>query len=88
MLFEWDDVKAEANLKKHKVDFYDAMRVFEDENRIEYYDSGHSGEEDRYCTIGLADDVLFVVYTERREKIRLISARYATRRERSMYYAG
>ncbi|MBQ9521786.1 MAG: BrnT family toxin [Oscillospiraceae bacterium] len=86
MLFEWDEEKAAANLKKHKVDFYDAVRVFEDDNRKEYYDAAHSDEEDRYITIGMADDVLFVVYVERREQIRLISARAANRRERRLYY--
>ena len=86
LLFEWDEEKAAANLKKHKVDFYDAVRVFEDDNRKEYYDAAHSDEEDRYITIGMADDVLFVVYVERREQIRLISARAANRRERRLYY--
>lgn len=46
----------------------------------------HSLEEDRYNTIGMVEDVLFVVYTERKEKIRLISARLATEKERSLYY--
>ena len=86
LLFEWDEEKAAANLKEHKVDFYDAVRVFEDDNRKEYYDAAHSDEEDRYITIGMADDVLFVVYVERRERIRLISARAANRRERRLYY--
>ena len=86
LLFEWDEEKAAANLKKHKVDFYDAVRVFEDDNRKEYYDAAHSDEEDRYITIGMADDVLFVVYVERREQIQLISARAANRRERRLYY--
>ena len=84
--FEWDDEKAAANLKKHGVDFWDAARVFDDDYRIEYYDAEHSGEEDRYNTIGLVDDILFVVYTERRETIRIISARHANRKERRQYY--
>lgn len=86
MLFEWDEAKAAANLKKHKVDFHDAMRVFEDEDRLEYYDVAHSVEEDRYNTIGMVNDVLFVVYAERGEAVRIISARYANRRERRLYY--
>ena len=73
LLFEWDEEKAAANLRKHKVDFDDAMLVFEDDFRIEYYDAAHSDEEDRYNTIGMARNVLFVVYTERREYIRIIS---------------
>ena len=85
MLFEWDDEKAAANLKKHKVDFDDAMRVFEDNDRIEFLDHAHSDEEDRYDTIGMVRDILFVVYTERREYIRIISARKANRKEKRMY---
>ena len=84
--FEWDENKAAANWKKHGISFFRAARVFEDENRKEYYDIAHSDDEDRYITIGLADDVLFVVYVERREKVRIISARYANRQERKLYY--
>jgi len=86
LLFEWDEEKNAANIKKHGIDFEDAIRVFEDDDRIEIYDAAHSGEEDRYNTIGMVNDVLFVVYTERRESIRVISARPATRGERSIYY--
>ena len=86
MLFEWDDEKAAVNLKKHGVDFRDAVAVFDDEYRIEWFDAAHSETEDRYNTIGLVRDVLFVVYTERRERIRIISARRATAHERSIYY--
>ena len=84
--FEWDDNKAASNLRKHGVSFQYAARVFDDDNRLEYYDVNHSEEEDRYHTIGMVDDILFVVYTERRETIRIISARYANRRERRLYY--
>lgn len=84
--FEWDAEKARTNLKKHGVPFETAAKVFLDENRIEIYDEANSIEEDRYITIGLAGDVLFVVYTERSPKIRLISARVATARERKVYY--
>ena len=86
LLFEWDEEKAAANWKKHRVNFENATRVFEDENRKEYYDAAHSDGEDRYITIGMSDDVLFVVYVERRERIRIISARHANRRERRLYY--
>lgn len=60
--------------------------VFADPNRIELYDDLHSDEEDRYQVIGRVDEILFVVYTERGDATRLISARYATARERRMYY--
>ena len=53
---------------------------------IEIYDMEHSINEDRYNTIGMVNDILFVVYTERKENIRLISARLATKTERSIYY--
>ena len=86
MLFEWDEEKNAANMQNHGIGFDEALHVFEDDNRIEIYDAEHSGEEDRYNTIGMVKDVLFVVYTERREAIRIISARPATRRERSIYY--
>ena len=89
MLFEWDDEKARANIKKHGIDFETAARVFADENRLEIYDEEHSEDEDRYITIGMIDSVacvVMVVYTERGEAVRLISARKATSQERRMYY--
>ena len=86
MLFEWDDEKAAINLKKHGVSFQTAALVFYDENRIEMYDSERSLEEDRYNTIGMIENVLFVVYTERKDRLRIISARLANKKERSMYY--
>lgn len=85
--FEWDADKATLNLRKHGVRFETAARIFNDANRIELYDSEHSTDEDRYNTIGMVDNILFVVYTERKNHIRLISARPANRKERSLYYA-
>lgn len=76
--FEWDEKKAEINLEKHGISFETAAKVFLDEDRLEIYDEVHSTEEDRYITIGRAGEILFVVYTERTPKIRLISARLAT----------
>ena len=63
-----------------------AIHVFDDENRIEIYDVEHSINEDRYNTIGLVHDLLFVVYTERKDNLRIISARLATMAERRLYY--
>ena len=85
--FEWDSEKARINYERHKIHFEVAAAVFDDENRLEWYDAQHSLDEDRYNTIGKVNDVLFVVYTERKEKIRLISARLATPTERRVYYA-
>lgn len=84
--YEWDDAKEAANIKKHGIDFDTAILVFEDEFRIEWYDAAHSETEDRYNTIGLVHDVLFVVYTERGENTRIISARLASPAERRLYY--
>ena len=86
MKFEWDDEKNAANKKKHGISFETAAKVFADPYYIEVYDSEHSAEEDRYIALGLVEDVLFVVFTERKEAIRLISARLATEIERRFYY--
>lgn len=66
----------------------DAENVFVlDEKRIEKYDSSHSTDtEDRWNVIGMVDDVLFVVYTERNDRTRIISARKATKEETDEYY--
>jgi uncharacterized DUF497 family protein len=88
MRYIWDEGKAAENERKHKVDFDTAMLVFADPNRIEDYDSGHSGNEDRWQTIGLADTrMLFVVYVEKRDDvIRIISARKADKDEQKTYH--
>lgn len=83
---QWDDEKNEINRKKHGFTLEHARFVFADPNRIELYDDLHSDEEDRYQVIGRVDEILFVVYTELGDATRLISARYATARERRMYY--
>ena len=86
-VYEWDKSKAFSNKRKHGIDFEYALRVFLDENRIEIYDTVHSTkDEDRYITIGCVGDILLVVYTIRGSKIRLISARLATSKERRLYY--
>ena len=84
-LFEWDYEKEQRNIKIHKISFETAKLVFNDNNRIELFDINHSGAEDRIITIGKVDKVLFVVYTERGEKTRIISARAATKAERRLY---
>ena len=72
MKFEWDQEKNLINQKKHKILFETAAYVFEDKNYIEMYDFEHSIDEDRYIAIGCVGEVLFVVFTERKENIRLI----------------
>ena len=84
--FEWDDMKAMLNKMKHGISFETAILVFEDEYKITRRDKNHSQNEVRWQTIGMVDDVLFVVHTERGEKTRIISAREANERERSDYY--
>ena len=86
LIVEWDDNKAEANYKKHGIHFEDAALIFLDEHLIDDYDEEHSDDEDRIKVIGIVGKVLVVIYTERGEKNRLISARHANKKERRKYY--
>ncbi len=86
MKFEWDEDDNTINKEKHKISFETAAYVFDDPYYIEMFDFEHSVDEDRYIAIGKVGDVLFVVFTERKDTIRLISARLATNAERSLYY--
>lgn len=86
VIFEWDDEKNRINLRKHGIDFTDAAQVFFDENRIEQSDEFHSEDEDRWQVIGMVNEILFVVYTDREDRTRIISARKANKRERRIYY--
>lgn len=89
--FVWDEGKNEKNIRKHKISFYVAAAVFDDQQRIEFPDVLHSDEEDRYITIGLVHDILTVVYCDRDNPdtgdadIRIISARRATKAEIDAY---
>ena len=87
MEFEWDPNKAASNLRKHGVRFAEAMTVFEDDVMLTMPDS--EPDEERFVAIGLSSlgRVLVVVYTTRIERIRIISARNATRKERAEYEA-
>jgi len=84
---EWDPRKAAANRAKHKVSFEEAATVFGDPLGGITDDPRHSGTEDRYVLLGQSDRrrLLAVMFTEREQSIRLISARKATRRERRDY---
>lgn len=83
--FEWDDNKREINIEKHGIDFFDAVAIFNDINRIEKTIMHETGEE-RHITIGMVNGVfLLVVYTLRGKSIRLISARRASKNERKYY---
>ncbi|GMO45264.1 MAG: BrnT family toxin [Treponemataceae bacterium] len=85
MIFEWDENKERENLIKHGVRFRAAEQVFYDPLRVERPDID-SEWEDRWQTIGIDEDILFVVYTERGETTRIISARLAEPFERRIYY--
>ena len=87
MEFEADPVKAAQNFKKHKVSFEEAASVFGDPMAYTFADPDHSVSEARWLTFGMSGKgrVLAVIYTERRGKVRLISARVATKHERKIY---
>ena len=84
--FEWDEEKVEKNWKKHKVAFEDAALVFFDDNRLDDYDELHSDFEDRFKIVGKVENILTVIYTERGENYRIISARLANKQEQEDYY--
>jgi uncharacterized DUF497 family protein len=84
--FVWDSEKAEINKKKHGISFETAARVFLDENSYDDYDSLHSVIEDRIKIVGRVGKILTVIYTEREDRNRIISARQATKREENQYY--
>jgi len=84
--FEWYSEKERLIAEKHGLDIEAVKRIFDDPFRIVQYDKVHSGLEDRWQTLGMANRVLFAVYTEREEKIRIITARKATPEERRIYY--
>jgi uncharacterized protein len=88
MAYQWDRNKAEINLRKHGINFADAVSVFSDDLSITLLDQRF--DEERFITIGLdaLGRVLVVVYAWRGQKIRLISARPATRQERRQYEEG
>ena len=90
MQFEWDRDKAAANESKHGVTFAEAATVFTDELSKTGDDPDHSQDEQRYVTFGVssADRLLVVSHTDRRDRIRIISARRATRQERKIYEEG
>ena len=88
MTFAWDPKKAEANLKKHGIDFREAATVFDDTLSAAFPDADHSVGQRRFLIIGVSalGRVLVVSYTEvTAQAVRIISARTATRHERTFY---
>jgi uncharacterized DUF497 family protein len=86
MEFEWYSEKERSIAEKHGLDMEVVKKVFDDPYRIVQYDKAHSGLEDRWQTLGMVNGVLLAAYTEREEKIRIITARKATPEERRIYY--
>ena len=86
-LFEWNDLKATSNRRKHGVSFDEAQTVFLDNLSIVVHDTDHADKEDRFTIIGMSKRrrLLIVVFTENNDQIRLISARKANRSERKQY---
>ena len=87
LLFEWDRTKASSNLRKHRVSFEEASSVFGDPMATTIEDHQAKSAEYRFITIGrsVLGQLIVVVHTDRNDKIRIISARKATRAERSQY---
>ena len=87
MEFEWDAKKAKYNLRKHGVSFEEASSVFNDVLAAYYIDPDHSASENRFLTIGTSSQgqLLHVAFTDRGQRIRIISARKPTKREKKLY---
>lgn len=90
MKFEWDEGKAEQNTEKHRVTFPEARTVFGDPLAITFRDPAHSVGERRFLTFGFSEAgrLLVVAHTERSDRVRIISARRVTKRERKIYENG
>jgi uncharacterized DUF497 family protein len=93
LLIQWDNLKSRKNIEKHGVSFEEAATVLLDPDSIEFYDSKHSKDEDRFWIIGKSRDkrILLVVYSFRRSArgkenyYRIISGRIANKKERKIY---
>ena len=90
MIYEWDPKKGAANRRKHDISFDDAASVFLDPLALTFSDASHSVEEQRGVTIGHTKrhQVVFVAHCQRGDRVRIISARRATPRERRQYEEG
>lgn len=90
MEFEWNDAKADENERKHGVSFVEAMTVFGDPLSLTGYDPDHSEDEERYITMGMSASgrLLVVSHTDRGGRVRIISSRAASGRERRDYEDG
>ena len=89
--FEWDETKNKTNIDKHGVSFEEAKTVFYDESAIEFFDNDHSENEERFLLLGRSYKLRIIIIShcvrENGSKIRIISARKATKNEQK-YYRG
>ncbi|QTA92316.1 BrnT family toxin [Desulfonema magnum] len=90
LTFEWDEEKADKNLRKHGVSFEEAKTVFNDSFLMTYPDLEHFYNEKRHISIGCSANarILVLIHTERNENIRIISCSKATPKERRIYEQG
>lgn len=85
--FDWDKGNLDKNLVKHKVDFREAEEIFFNQPVKFYPDEKHSQKEERFIALGVTSKSrkLTIIFTKRRNKIRIISARNQNKRERRLY---
>jgi hypothetical protein len=85
--FDWDKGNVEKNWKKHRVHFRDAEEIFFNKPLRTYRDRGHSQKEERFAALGVTNSKrgLYVVFTLRKGKVRIISARDQSKKERRLY---
>ena len=87
--YDWDENKHKENIKKHGVDFYEAVTVFDDPFVVEEYDANHSLDEDRFIVIGISAKLNLLTvcqcYRDNDDVTRIISARKATKHEHDKY---
>lgn len=88
MKFEWDEAKAKSNFKAHGVSFELAKTVFDDAFAVDRIDDREAYGEERFIIVGMTEGkvLLVVAYAERHGRIRIISARRATKREQDFYF--
>ena len=84
---EWDPDKARRNARKHRVSFSEAASIFADPRAITAYDEAHSSDEDRFVSVGRSGRgrLISVAHVYCGNRIRIITARLATRREQQQY---
>jgi uncharacterized DUF497 family protein len=84
--FEWNKSKAKDNFTKHGISFELAERVFDDPFAVEFLDDREDYDEEHFVILGIVDrQILFVAYAERKDAVRIISARRATKYEQKIY---